>query len=95
MDMTDVSVCTTGGFDRCVGALVCCIGSGGEECKAYPSLPFDLNIVDGRGVMCSVLTLGNGSNRAWATSSTARSMTTISRRSSCASSMARPAASWT
>ena len=63
MDMTGVSVCTTGGFGKCMGALVCCIGSGGEECKTYPNLLFDHNIVDGRGMVCSVLTLGNGSNQ--------------------------------
>ena len=63
MDMTDVSVCTTGDFDRCVGALVCCIDSEGEECKTYPNLLFDHDIVDGRGMMCSVLTLNIGNNQ--------------------------------
>ena len=53
MGMADVSVCTTGGFDKCVGALVYFIDSEGEECKTYPSLLFDHNIVDGRGMMCS------------------------------------------
>ena len=61
--MTDVSVCATGDFDKGMGVLVCCIDSGGAECKTYPNLLFGHNIVDGRGVMCSVLTLDVGNNQ--------------------------------
>ena len=35
-----------------------------EECKiAYPNLLFDRNIIDGRAMMCSVLTLTIGNNQ--------------------------------
>ena len=48
MDMTDVSVLHD---------------PENEECKiAYPDLLFDHNIVDGRGMMCSVLTLNIGNS---------------------------------
>jgi hypothetical protein len=64
MDMTNVDVCTTGDFAKCVGALVCYIDPENEECKiAYPNLLSDHNIIDGRGMMCSVLTQNIGSDQ--------------------------------
>ena len=64
MDMTNVNVCTTDDFTKCVGAPVYYIGPGDEECKiAYSNLLFDHNIVDGRGMVCSVLTLSIGSDQ--------------------------------
>ena len=64
MDMADMSVCATGDFARCVGAPVYYIDPEGEECKiAYPNLLFDHGIVDGRGMVCSVLTLNIDDNR--------------------------------
>ena len=92
--MADVSVCATGGFDKCVGALVYYIDSEDEECKTYPSLLFDHNIVDGRGMMCSVLTLNIGSSQGTGGVEFGK-IYDISCRSSSASSMARPATSWT
>ena len=85
MDMADVNVCATDDFTKCVGALACYIDSEDEECKiAYPNLLFDHNIVDGGGMMCSVLTLaigdGGGIDDVWSANST----TSTSRRSSCA-----------
>ena len=63
MYMTDVSVRTTDGFDKCVGALVYYIDTEDEERRTYPSLHFDHDIVDGCGMMCSVLTLNIGNSR--------------------------------
>ena len=58
MYMANVGVCTTDDFTECVGALVYYIDPGDEGCKiAYPNLLFDRNIIGGRGVVCSVLTL--------------------------------------
>ena len=94
MGMADVIVCATGGFDKCVGALVYFIDSEGEECKTYPSLLFDHNIVDGRGMMRSVLTLNIGNRRVTGGVEFGK-VYDISCRSSSASSVARPATSWT
>ena len=61
--MTNVDVCTTDDFTKCVGAPVYYIDPEGEERKiAYPNLLFDHDIVDCRGMACSVLALniGNG-----------------------------------
>ena len=62
MDAADVNVRTTDDFTKCVGALVYYIvPENYEECKiAYPNLLFGRNIIDGCGVMCSVLTLTVG-----------------------------------
>ena len=55
---TNVNVCTTDDFTKSVDALVYYIDPENEECKiAYPNLLFDRNIIDGRAMMCSVLTL--------------------------------------
>ena len=58
--MTNVNVCTTYDFTKCVGALVYYIGLENEECKTYPNLLFGRNIIGGRDVMCPVLTLTVG-----------------------------------
>ena len=63
MEMTNVNICTTDDFKKCVGALVYYIDPGNEECNTYPNLLFDRNIIDGRGMMCSVLTLTIGNNQ--------------------------------
>ena len=64
MGMTDVNVCTTDDFAKCVGALVYYVDLGNEECKiACPNLLFDRNIIGGHGVMCSVLTLTVGNKQ--------------------------------
>ena len=63
MDMADVGVCATTGFTKCVGALVYYVDPEDEECKTYPSLLFDRDIIDGRGMMCSVLTPYIGNNQ--------------------------------
>ncbi|KAL9139347.1 rubisco, partial [Amphidinium carterae] len=61
---TNVNVCTTDDFTKSVDALVYYIDPENEECKiAYPNLLFDRNITDGRGMMCSVLTLSIGNNQ--------------------------------
>ena len=92
--MADVSGCATDDFTKCVGATACYIDPRNEECKTYPDLHSGRNIIDGRGMMCSVLTLATGNNRDMGDVRSARSTTSTSRRSSCASSMARPATSW-
>ena len=47
-----------------VDALVYYIDPDNEEMKiAYPTLLFDRNIIDGRGMMCSFLTLAIGNNQ--------------------------------
>ena len=57
---TNVNVCTTDDFTKSVDALVYYIDPDNEEMKiAYPTLLFDRNITDGRGMMCSFLTLGH------------------------------------
>ena len=64
MGMTSVHVCATDAFSKCVGAPVYCIDPEDGECKnAYPGLPFDRDIIGGRGMMCSVLTLTVGDNQ--------------------------------
>ena len=61
--MADVSACATNDFTKCVGALACYIGPRSEGCKTYPNLLFDHGIVDGRGMVCSVLTLDIGNDQ--------------------------------
>merc|ERR1712003_569997 len=59
-----VNVCTTDDFTKTVDALVYYIDPENEEMKiAYPCLLFDRNITDGRGMMCSFLTLAIGNNQ--------------------------------
>ncbi|CAJ1394659.1 unnamed protein product [Effrenium voratum] len=61
---TNVNVCTTDDFTKSVDALVYYIDPDNEEMKiAYPNLLFDRNIIDGRGMMCSFLTLAIGNNQ--------------------------------
>merc|ERR1719399_1587291 len=61
---TNVNVCTTDDFTKSVDALVYYIDPDNEECKiAYPNMLFDRNIIDGRAMMCSVLTLTIGNNQ--------------------------------
>ena len=61
---TNVNVCTTDDFTKSVDALVYYIDPDNEEMKiAYPNLLFDRNITDGRGMMCSFLTLAIGNNQ--------------------------------
>merc|ERR1719323_1702664 len=61
---TNVNVCTTDDFTKSVDALVYYIDPEEEEMKiAYPVLLFDRNITDGRGMMCSFLTLAIGNNQ--------------------------------
>merc|ERR1712159_393547 len=61
---TNVNVCTTDDFTKSVDALVYYIDPDNEEMKiAYPAMLFDLNITDGRAMMCSVLTLTIGNNQ--------------------------------
>merc|ERR1711972_828221 len=61
---TNVNVCTTDDFTKSVDALVYYIDPEEEEMKiAYPNLLFDRNITDGRGMMCSFLTLAIGNNQ--------------------------------
>ena len=60
MGMAGVSACATNDFTKCVGALARYIGPRKEGCKNYPNLLFGRNIVDGCGVMGSVLTLAAG-----------------------------------
>ena len=62
---TNVNVCTTDDFTKSVDALVYYIDPDSEEMKiAYPTLLFDRNIIDGRGMMCSFLTLAIETTRA-------------------------------
>ena len=47
-----------------MSALVYYVGLENEECRiAYPNLLFGRDIIDGRGMMCSVLTLAVGNNQ--------------------------------
>merc|ERR1719428_1006342 len=58
------STCTTDDFTKSVDALVYYIDPDCEEMKiAYPTMLFDHNIIDGRGMMCSFLTLTIGNNQ--------------------------------
>ena len=64
MDMVDVGVCANTGFTKCVGALVYRVDPENEECKiAYLNLLFGHSTIDGRDIMCSVLTLTVGNNK--------------------------------
>ena len=95
MDMTNVNIFATDGFTECVGAPVYYIDSEDEGCETYPDhLHFERNIIGGRGVMCSVLTPATGNNQG-AGGVDFGEIYDISCRSSSASSMARPATSWT
>ena len=48
-------------FTKSVHALVYSIDPEHEEMQiAYPAMPFNRNITDGRAIMCSVLTLSIG-----------------------------------
>jgi ribulose-bisphosphate carboxylase large chain len=61
---TNVNVCTTDDFTKSVDALVYYIDPDNEEMKiAYPTMLFDLNITDGRAMLCSFLTLSIGNNQ--------------------------------
>ena len=60
MGMAGVSACATNDFTKCVGALAFYIGPRNEGCKTYPNPLFGRSIVDGCGVMGSVLTLTAG-----------------------------------
>ncbi|OHC75926.1 MAG: ribulose 1,5-bisphosphate carboxylase [Rhodospirillales bacterium RIFCSPLOWO2_12_FULL_58_28] len=61
---TNVEVCTTDDFTRGVDALVYEINEAEEIMKiAYPVALFDLNIIDGRAMMASFLTLTIGNNQ--------------------------------
>jgi ribulose-bisphosphate carboxylase large chain len=61
---TNVNVCTTSDFTKSVDALVYYIDPENEEMKiAYPTMLFDRNIMDGRAMMCSVLTLSISNNQ--------------------------------
>merc|ERR1711977_589944 len=61
---TNVNVCTTDDFTKSVDALVYYIDPENEEMKiAYPTMLFDLNITDGRAMLCSFLTLTIGNNQ--------------------------------
>ena len=58
-----MNVCATDRLTGCVRVLVYCIDSEDKECKTYPSLLFDHSIVDGRGMVRSVLTLNIGNDQ--------------------------------
>lgn len=61
---TNVAVSTTDTFTRGVDALVYEIDEANELMKiAYPSELFDRNIIDGRAMICSFLTLCVGNNQ--------------------------------
>ncbi|MBF0167871.1 MAG: ribulose-bisphosphate carboxylase [Alphaproteobacteria bacterium] len=61
---TNVEVCTTDAFTRGVDALVYAIDPAQELMKiAYPVDLFDRNIIDGRAMMVSFLTLTIGNNQ--------------------------------
>ena len=61
---TNVEVCTTDDFTRGVDALVYEIDPEAELMKiAYPIELFDRNIIDGRAMMVSFLTLTIGNNQ--------------------------------
>ena len=61
---TNVDVCTTDDFTRHVDALVYEIDEARETMKiAYPVELFDRNIIDGRAMMASFLTLTIGNNQ--------------------------------
>ena len=61
---TNVEVCTTDNFTRGVDALVYCADEQRELMKiAYPVDLFDRNIIDGRAMIASFLTLTVGNNQ--------------------------------
>ena len=61
---TNVDVSTTDDFTRGVDALVYDIDESKELMKiAYPVELFDRNIIDGRAMICSFLTLAIGNNQ--------------------------------
>ncbi len=61
---TNVEVCTTDDFTKGVDALVYMIDEATEEMRiAYPLDLFDRNIIDGRMMMVSFLTLAIGNNQ--------------------------------
>mgnify|MGYP000251931075 CR=1 FL=1 len=61
---TNVEVCTTDEFTKGVDALVYEIDPANEIMKiAYPVELFDRNIIDGRAMLCSFLTLTIGNNQ--------------------------------
>ncbi|MBK5933089.1 ribulose 1,5-bisphosphate carboxylase large subunit [Rhodovulum imhoffii] len=61
---TNVEVCTTDDFTKGVDALVYEIDPAREIMKiAYPVELFDRNIIDGRAMLCSFLTLTIGNNQ--------------------------------
>lgn len=61
---TNVSVSTTDNFTRGVDAIVYEIDEQSELMKiAYPNELFDRNIIDGRAMICSFLTLAIGNNQ--------------------------------
>ena len=94
--MTDVNVCTTDDFAKCVGALVYYVDLENEECEiAYPNLLFDRNIIDGHGVMCSVLTLTVGNNQGRGDVELDRIYGSYFSPEFLHLSVARPATSWT
>ena len=77
-----------------MGALAYCIGPGTGECNiACPDLPVGRSILVGCGAMCSVLTLAIGNNQGMGDVEYGKITASTSRRSSCASPTARPAAS--
>ena len=94
MDVTDVDVCTIDDFTKCVGEWGYYIGLETEECSTFPSLLFGRNAIDGRGMMCSVLTLGIGGNQGVGDVEATRSTTSTSA-GVPAPFDGRPAASWT
>ena len=96
MGMADVNVCTADGFAKCVSALVYYVGLENGECRiAFPSLPFDRNIIGGHGVMCSMLTLTVGSNQGMGGVEFDKVYGIYFSTEFLRLSVARPAASWT
>ena len=94
MGMTNVDVRATGAFSKFVGGPVR-IGLEDGECEnAYPSLPFDRDIIGGCGMMCSVLTLTVGSSQGVGGVEFGKISDVSACRGSRASSLARPASSW-
>ena len=95
MDMADMSVCATDDITRCVGALAYYIDPRNEECKTYRNLLFGRNIIDGRGMMCSVLTLAIGNNQGMGGVEFGKIYDIYFPTEVLRLSMARPATSWT
>ena len=93
--MTDVNVCTTDDFAKCVCALVCYVDLESEECKTYPNLLFDRTIIGGHGMMCSVLTLAVGNNQGMGGVEFDKIYGIYFSPEFLRLSMARPAVSWT